>query len=309
MGVDAELVEAAADARAKATEAHEDLTQARNACQERVETLKGLEERLAADREALAVAMEELGRATGEAAGRLATAVNEAAMAVGGVIDASEELGSYGPMILESTARDLSEGAEALEKLGTSIAEVIKEIQELERSVFEEKVGKVAVEQLQEEGASAAGHLAHERKTRLERLTPALQELMDDAIGLLETTLPHELQKAADTWGFRAEHTADRAAEAFATMSAHADEVAAHCAYQLGARLGVQRDETAAEAVRVAGELQALTSSLTQRREELETALDAVTAGFTAEHEQLRTVATQLEEVRLRWSTFGFLTT
>lgn len=306
MGVDGELVEAAADARAKATEAHENLTQARTACQERVEALTGLKELLEADREALAVAMEELGRASGEAAGRLATAVNEAAVAVGGVADAAEELGAYGPLILESVARDLNEGAEALGKLGTSIADVVKEVQELERSVFEEKVGKVAVEQLEREGDRAAANLAHHRKSRLERLTPALQELMDDAIGLLETTLPQELQKAADLWGFRAEHTLDRAAEAFATILRHADEVAAHCAYQLGARLGAEREATAAEAARVAGELQALTSSLAQRRAELESALEAVAEGFAAEQEQLRMVATQVEEVRFRWSTFGF---
>lgn len=302
----AELVEAAAEARAKAAEAHEGLTQARTACQERVEVLAGLQAQLAADRDALAAAMEELGRATGEAAQRLGNAVNEAALSVGMVDDTAEALGDLGVRVLEAVSRDLEESAAILGKLGTTITDVIAEVEEVHRATFQ-KAGVDAVEQLQRESDRAESHLAYQQRSRLERLTPAMHDLLDDAIGLLETTLPLELDKAAALWSFRAEHTLDRVTEAFAAMQQHADEVAAHCAYQLGAQLGAARETVTTEAGRVATELQALTSSLAQRRADLAGALQALAAGFDSNRDQLDGVAQQLEQVRFRWSTFGFV--
>jgi hypothetical protein len=178
-------------------------------------------------------------------------------------------------------------------------------MQELQHTAFE-KVGHAAVAQLQRESDHAEALLGDQRRGRLERLTPALELLMDDALGLLETTLPLELEKAATVWSFRAEHTVERAAEAFDSMLEHAEEITAFCAIQLAQRLAAKGESLAGEAGRVAVDLQALATSLNERKATLDGALLALAEGFAAQQLQLQAIAAQLEETRFRWSTFGF---
>lgn len=302
----AELVEAAAQARTKAASASEGLTQAQTACEQRISVLAGLQSQLVADRETLAAALEELGRASGEAATRLADALNSAAVAVGAVDQMADTVGDIGTRVLESVARDLDQATTVLGKLDALIKEMVDEVAEQHTRTFT-RVHDDAVAQLQRVGDRAESHLAYVRRTSMERLTPALQELFDQALELIETTLPQELDKAAALWAFRAEHTMERVAEAFLEALRHADEVAAHCAYQLAARLGTEGQAAASEAARVATDLHALALSLGGRREELDKALQAVTDLFAGGQGQLRAVASQVEEVRTRWSTFGFI--
>jgi hypothetical protein len=299
MGMD-DLTAAASEARERAQQARQGLAAGRAGCEGKTERLTTLREQLAADREALAVAMEELAQASGEAASRLATAVNGAAAAVGTVTDPAGNLALFGGGVLESATRDFDEAATTLGKLAAALTEVLDSIEELQDKTLQ-SLGGDAVEQLQRESDRAESHLAHQRRTRLERLTPALEELMDDALELLETRLPQELGQVVDLWGLRLEHTLEQADGAFDALLRHAGEVAAHCAYQLEPRLAAARDSAAAEAGRVAVELQELASSLVLRRGEVETALDFVAERLVAGQAELRAASGRFEAVSERW--------
>jgi len=301
----AELVEAAGQARVKASEAHESLVDAAKACHDRAQTLTALQTQLAADREALADAMEELGHATGEAAQKLENAVNAAAVAVGGIDDAADVVSLYGANVLDAVTHDLDEAASTLTRLTTDISGAVEHMKTLQHTAFT-RVGTDAVWQLESEASSAGSNLVFWRSTRLERLTPALAELMDDALGLLETTLPTELEKAVAAWGSRDEHTLGQVAEAFTSLMKHADEITHHCASDIGTRLDAERDTLTGEATRIAGDLHSLTTSLGERRAALEAALQAVAESFSAQQTELREITSQLEQVRFRWSSFGF---
>jgi hypothetical protein len=299
-----ELVLAAADARAKATQAHEAFLAAKSACEGKVAEMAAFEERLGADREALAAAMVELGTLSGEAAARLALAINQAAVAVGEVGDTADGVAELGPRMLAAAATDLDESAEQLAGIGGAIGHLVAAIQEMHRNTFERIAN--AETQLQTESDRTESILRTDPVAALERHTPAMEELLDDALEHLETTLPQAMERMVELWETRREQAVERAAEAFASMQRHAEEVTAHCVERLAVDLGAERETAATDAARIAGELTSLASSLDGRRAELESALEQLADRFASEQADLRAVVTQLESVRGTWATFGF---
>jgi hypothetical protein len=302
MGQD-ELVHAAFVARVQATQAHEGLVEAYTTCGQQTAAMPALEARVAADREALAAAMEELGRVTGEAAARLAVAVNEAAVAVGEVADAAGGVSVLGPRMLGAVGVDLDNAAAQLGKVGTAIGQLVTEIQGLHRSTFE-RIGS-AERQLQSE-SDRTESLLGDPKAAFERAKTTMEDLFGDALELIETTLPQAMERMVELWETRREQALERAEDAFAAMLQHADEVTAHCSFQLGTMLGAEREAATGEAQRIAGELQGLASSLDTRKTELDAALDLLADRLVREEDDLRVVTHQLDEVRGRWATFGF---
>jgi hypothetical protein len=299
-----ELVLAAAEARAKATQAHEAFQAAKSACEGKVAVMTAFQERLDADREALAAAMEELGATAGEAATRLGVALNQAAVAVGEVADTADGLAELGPRMLAAAAADLDESAALVGRVGGAIDKLIADVQTLHRTTFERIAS--AEKQLETDSDRTESLLRLDPTAALERHKPAMEELLDDALEHLETTLPQAMERMVELWETRREQAVERAGESFAAMQRHATEVAVHCATQLAAALGAEREAAVADAARIAGELTSLATSLDGRRGELESAIQQLADRFTSEQADLRAVAEQLQTVRGTWATFGF---
>jgi hypothetical protein len=299
-----ELVLAAAEARAKATQAHDAFLAAKSGCEGKVAAMSTFQQSLASDREALAAAMEELGSTAGEGAARLALAINQAAEAVGEVADTADGVAELGPRMLAAAAADLDEGATQVGNVASAIGKLIADIQTLHRTTFERIAS--AESQLQTDSDLTESALRLDPVAALERHKPAMEELLDDALEHLETTLPQAMANMVELWETRRGQAVERAAEAFASMQRHADEVTAHCAAQLGTSLGAERETATTDAARIAGELTSLATSLEGRRSELESAIQELADRFASEQTDLRAVAAQLETVRGTWATFGF---
>jgi len=298
-----ELVRAAAEARAKTAQAHEGLTHTHDTCEQKKTAIAALQPKIDADRAALIEALEELGRATGEAATRLGNAVTQASGSIVELDELADGIANAAPRLLAGETGALDDAKAALGKIDAALAQSLESVETAHKSAFD-RVDSAA-HRLEEE-TQRVDTAIKDGAAAFTRGKEKLETVLHDALALLEHTIPEALTKRAAEWQQRKAEILVRAEETFTAMLHHVEEVTANTAAKLGSTFGAEREARAADAHTVATELTALARSLDSRRGELEATLDHLAERMTTEHDALHTLDGHLEAVRGRWATFGF---
>ena len=278
--------------------------EASGGCHEASGYVAKLSERLAADAEALHLAVAELDKTVQAGEQHLSDEMVAAEPALTDIVNASHEAGNQGLQTLQAESTALDELAHHIQGIGPQVAALAETAEAASRAALAR--AEVVADALNQAMDDAEQLLSIEFASVIADMGRELDTTTTAILSLLNDLCPSILQEQEKDFQVKTDQARQAMDDLFPAMSGHADEVSAYCVEKVTTLADEDLDEIESQVRALDGELENATRLAAEKNAEIARAGQALAERQLANGEAATQVDGALQDVRGRWVLFGF---